>query len=71
MTTPVVRRTDYELRRMIEAVPVGIPRGEYIEAVVAIVRRHNAALLATLERKEILIDHLNRIAGRGERYPTP
>lgn len=64
-------RRDRELERMIRAIPMtyrvthkglATPRSQtYTDEVVAIVRRHNAELVAALARKNILIDHLERL----------
>jgi len=63
----VTRRKDKELERMMWAIPSGWHRDAYITEVVAIVRRHNAELVADLARKRVLIDHLEEL----RRCPDP
>lgn len=66
----ITLRKDRELERMIEALPMPLTLSaalEYRDEVLAIVRRHNADLLADLGRKRVLIEHLEGLLA--ERRP--
>lgn len=62
---------DRDLERMIRGTRAELVPGSraYRDEIVAIVRRHNAELVAALGRREILIDHLERMLRAERRAP--